>query len=549
MRFPENFSLKVSGGQSFCARQAGEVVLKIENGICELHTVWAYDCPRFKAGQRFVFRLEGGTGDVELAVEKHRVRLYSNDILTDEEWPQGYLPQGEWDTEGEYTLLPLRKEERAEYAVDSAWGYCPEGRNTGVGDCMPFYRDGRYCVYYLFDRRGHHSKGGLGAHQWTQISTDDLKHWVQHPMAVGIDEMNEASICTGSLISHDGLVSAFYAVRTTDGTPARLTRADSCDGVNFVKSDMCVSLTEPYEPVSARDPMVFQDEDGLYHMLVTTELTGVRRGGCLAHLTSPDLEQWTQHAPFIVPGYGDQPECSDYFKWGDIYYLVFSNHATARYRMSESPFGPWAKPEYDVLDSVESAVCKTAAFGDRRLVTGFLNRLPRAYAGNMITHELFRRADGTLGSRFVSEMLPEWPMEKTEITLQDGEFSEVSLGNAKNFRLKADLKPCENNAVWEWGVILKSEDGEHKLVLDRTGKTALFCRAGESFFGPQWRNMLMDLPEMNTVEMIVKGDILDIALGGGRVMTVRLENANVREVCLYTRGRGAQICVEMGKDA
>ena len=534
MIFPRAFAIHVARGGSFRASAGGQTVLTLERGRCQARTVWVDGGPRYRAGDAFSYALEGPDGDMILSVEPFRLRLYVDGRLEDEEWPQGYLPEGEWDVEGEYTLCdPPRDAETRSAFTGSAQFFCPPGRNAGAGDCMPFYRDGRYCVYYLFDRRGHRSKGGLGAHQWAQISSPDLRHWTIHPMAVGIDQMNEASICTGSLIERDGVISAFYAVRTTDGTPAQLTRADSRDGETFVKTGLSVTLSEPYEPVSARDPKVFRDEDGLYHMLVTTNLTG-RRGGCLAHLTSSDLDTWTQREPFFVPGFADQPECSDYFKWGDTYYLVFSNCATARYRMSQSPFGPWTRPEYDLLDSMESAVCKTAEFGDRRLATGFLNRLPRSYAGNMITHELFRRPDGTLGSRFAPEFVPEYPLlAQGAETLGPGEYAEAGLGTGlSGIHLAARTK----GDAWEWGVIFRKGDSEARLAFDAAGKSAYFLRPDQEISGPEWRNTIGNLPEMGGFELVMAGDILDVALSCGRTMTLRMAEKGPLDVLFYSRG-------------
>ena len=56
--------------------------------------------------------------------------------------------------------------------------------------------------------------------------------------------------------------------------------------------------------------------------------------------------------PFLVPGYTDQPECSDYFEWNGWYYLIFSNYGTAKYRYSRTPFGPWICPEQEILDGL-----------------------------------------------------------------------------------------------------------------------------------------------------------------------------------------------------
>jgi len=81
----------------------------------------------------------------------------------------------------------------------------------------------------------------------------------------------------------------------------------------------------------------------VFHMLVTAELERpavYRRGGCLAHLTSRDLRSWKQEEPFLVTGYGDQPECSELFLWRGWYYLFFSHYGLAHYRMARDPMGP-----------------------------------------------------------------------------------------------------------------------------------------------------------------------------------------------------------------
>jgi hypothetical protein len=63
----------------------------------------------------------------------------------------------------------------------------PEG-NLFVGDCMPFYKDGRFSMYWLLDSAHHASLGGLGGHQWALSTTTDLKNWKQEPIVLGIDE-------------------------------------------------------------------------------------------------------------------------------------------------------------------------------------------------------------------------------------------------------------------------------------------------------------------------------------------------------------------------
>ena len=530
----------------------------------EVHTRWDRTTARFGERPGFTFALAAprSSGRFSLAWREASLRLTADGVLCDEDWPLGEPPPGPWTlsaadgAEGAALTDAPAEPEAPETVFEGPFQfYRHPGHNTAVGDCMPFERDGRWCLYYLLDRRGHHSKCGLGAHQWAQVSTADLKRWTLHPMAVGITEQCEGSICTGSLIQKDGKTWAFYAVRMSDGSPARLTYAVSADGVHFEKSGVSFSLTAPYEPVSARDPKVFFGPDGRWHMLVTTSLADAGPyGGCLAHLTSEDLTEWTQHEPFLVPGYADQPECSDWFEWDGLYYLVFSNFATARYRISRGPFGPWERPENDLLDAPEIQVPKTAAFGKRRFCCGFLAPRPRRYAGNAVTHELFRRADGTLGVRQAEELLPA-PRETLRpaaavLSAPEGLACADLPEPGSRFRLRATLAPSGRGAVFGLTLLADPADGGvYRIEIDPAAGTAEIVRPRESFEGAGGRSLLRGLRADGglPVDLLVSGDILDLMIGDGRCMTVRLERpaGSGARLSLYVRcgGLEASDCV------
>ena len=521
-----------------CGDAAVLTVSRSEHLRAEIATVWRGETPKFGRDPSFTFALTSPktSGSIRICWRGYSFQLYVDGQLEDEEWPLGNPAGGAWTLQGSDQVSGLTLSECAAFEEDPEALYTKPfqnfvlpGHNTGVGDCMPYARDGRWCLYYLLDRRGHASKRHLGAHQWAQVSTSDLKTWVLHPLAIGITEQWEGSICTGSLIEKDGRIYAFYAVRMSDDTPARLTWAVSDDGVRFEKSGRYFALTAPYEPVSARDPMVFYGADSLYHMLVTTNLADAGRfGGCLAHLTSPDLTDWTQHEPFIVPGYSDQPECSDYFEWNGWYYLVFSNFAIGRYRMSRSPFGPWLRPENDHLDALEIQVPKTAPFGDRRFSTGFLCRRPRTYSGNAVTHELFQRPYGTLGVKHLEEILPvfEKSHRPKSFCLEAGQGrAAATLPETRgSFRLKAAMKPGSPSTLF--GLILTFGENSYRIEFDPAARTAVIARPREDFRRGEGRDLLKNLDLMDSLEidLLVDGDILDLMLSGGRVMTMRLDD-------------------------
>ncbi len=390
----------------------------------------------------------GGDGrhDVIACYSGHHLQLFLDGDLADEDWPVGALwgegrstivigarGRGTPDTADPGRLVEelvvwdraLSEQEieylgggskRAERSPETATHTPPpqyrESPGGGcVGDCLPFFHDGVYHFYYLFDRRNHRSKFGLGAHQWAHSSSSDLLHWTHHPHAIPITDEREGSICTGSVFFHDGTWYGFYATRLLDRTE-HLSLATSRDGIHFTKNEPnpIASPEPPYRSGPFRDPFVFRDpSDGLFHMLMTAELESPaveRRGGCLAHLVSADLRRWEQREPFLVTGYADQPECSELFEWHGWYYLVFSHFGAAHYRFSRNLFGPWEKPPVDTFDGPQARVMKSAPFtGDRRIGAAFLDK-GRGYAGRAVFREYLQRTDGTLATRWPPEMIP-----------------------------------------------------------------------------------------------------------------------------------------------
>lgn len=341
-----------------------------------------------------------------LTVRPHRIELRVNGALLDEEWPCGsHGITADSAVSGDFplTFAEIAPECPADLPFVTRSGITTdEIRLPGVniGDCIPFSddtadSDGRYHLFYLYDRHHHGSKWGLGAHQWAHVSTADFVTWDEHPMAVAVTESWEGSICTGSIVRAGDKFYAWYAVRMSDGSPARMTCAVSDDNAHFVKSGRYFTLPAAYEPTSARDPKVVE-MDGKFHMFVTT--TCLESGnGCLAHLVSDtaDFTEFEDCGTILEWADGNQPECPDWFAMGDYYYLIYSIHGMARYRYSRSPFDGWITPEEDKIPC--ERVPKAACLGNRRIFAGFAAE--NGYAGSVIFAEALQNADGTL--RFV----------------------------------------------------------------------------------------------------------------------------------------------------
>ncbi len=341
----------------------------------------------------------------KLVVRPYRLELYVSDggkyELCDEEWPCGApLFAGEkFCANHAITVSEIKPENETVLPVMRSFTGSSSVRLPGVniGDCIPFssaQEPNVYHLFYLYDRHHHRSKWGLGAHQWAHISTRDIIHWDEHPMAIGITEPWEGSICTGSVIYSGDMYYAWYSVRMCDGTPARLMSALSVDGIHFIKNSGYFTLPPAYEKTSARDPKVFYF-DGIYHMFVTT--TRLSDGcGCLAHLVSAALDNWNRWedmgTAYLSPD-KSQPECPDWFEWNRCYYLVVGLHGVGHYLYSDKPFGPWISPENNIIPC--GNVPKSALLGNRRIFMGFVGI--DGYAGELRAAEAVQKPDGTLG--------------------------------------------------------------------------------------------------------------------------------------------------------
>ena len=331
--------------------------------------------------------------EIDFVFRPYRIELWKNGVLMDEEWPFGdhYLANAV-QTLSNIQLIPCSVDPAPEEpailgSFAHAEGWRP-GSGVYVGDCMPYAHEGRYHLLYLKDRRRHRSKWGFGAHQWAHISTGDFVHWDIHPMAVEIDDPMEGSVCTGSHIYDHGRHLLYYTIRKSDRSPATIQRSVSEDGYHVRKDpDFRLLLSHRYRGVSARDPKVIRGEDGLLHMFVTTTDLTLNKG-CLVHLVSGNGDDWTEQGNVFVREDAYEPECPDYFKIGDYYYLVHDGI----YTYSKEPFGGWVQPENGVIPC--GRVPKGAFWGDKLIFTGF--DTDGKYAGTLIFREAMQNPDGTL---------------------------------------------------------------------------------------------------------------------------------------------------------
>lgn len=504
--------------------------------------------------------------DLLLRYEGYGLDLFCGGVLVDQEWPAGLVPIGNapeiristptsrvtiWNSplfdsniasmNGGDATVASRTDAMLGPEPQMVQYSRPRGLNTNAGDAMPFYHDGTFHLFFLFDRRQHHSKWRLGAHQWAHISSTDLIHWRHFPLALSIEHEWEGSICTGSVFFHNGKYFAYYATRLPDRSE-RLGVAESEDGIHFRKT-VPTPFADPASPFihgPNRDPFVFE-ADKQFHMIVTAAIADGRvpNEGALEHLVSKDLSNWSvNYEPFVTSGSTAQPECSDLFKWGDWYYLLFSLSGTTHYRMSRTPLGPWIAPENDILDGPEAFVMKASEFKhDRRLLVGFL-QCDNQYGGDLVFRELLQEKDGTLGTTTPKEMqLP----AKEQKTSQDMSLSHadqagrpIDIGNTARVTAKVIF-----NAQSTFTIHIGSEEGE-SLILDAGAGTVSWADS----MGKAARASLQhvaDLAGQASISLTLYGTLADLSINGHRTLIHRLSSSNHQRIFFSCKGGDVEL--------
>lgn len=435
----------------------------------------------------------------------------------------------------------------------------PVGNNLFVGDCIPFAHNGAYYLYWLLDSAHHSALHGLGGHQWALSISNDLVHWKNYPIAIGIDEEWEKSICTGSVVYANNKFYAFYATRLLlDGkVNEQLSYAISNDGIHFKKQqpNPFYTFAPGYSKRNFRDPKVIVDAQNMFHLFVSSSQdSSVIAGnkGCLVHLSSTDLIHWKVNEP-ILTGQPSVPECPDYFYWKGWYYLVYSDNSNTYYLKSKGAYGPWAEPKFQALNEDWTNVVKTAAFrNDRRIAAAWVpSRLDNkddnreVFGGNLIFREIFQLADGTLGSKFATELLPATGKQIHPVLLHD---SSVKVTDNKNFTLSATNGICaahvENiplNIRLTATIEVLGDNEEYGLYLrsdtkaDSGYKLSFSAINSKVSLGNTSINGVAGLRKNITLDIIMKDDIIDVNIDGKRCIVNRVYEQKGNSVWFYVK--------------
>jgi beta-fructofuranosidase len=314
-----------------------------------------------------------------------------------------------------------------------------------VGDVIPFFADGKFHVFYLWDDRD--AQGVWRGLDWAHLRTADLLAFEELPLAIPRGgKVDLDLICgTGSVTpTPDGRYVIHYTgINPWNGERGEpdqvILRSFSEDLVTWDKDPGFILRADGrwYERNDWRDPILHQDADGTWRMLLCARVKegpGDRRGA-FGLATSSDMEHWVVQPPILTPGTTNAPECPDLFVEGGEAYLIYASYSdrfATRYRRAASVSGPWSVPRDDALEAPDVYAMKTASDGTRRYLLGWLSTRAgdrdaghRQWGGHLLVHELVRRADGELGVGPVDALIEAFEAAPATVSPVHGEWTFV----------------------------------------------------------------------------------------------------------------------------
>lgn len=509
--------------------------------------------------------LENPEGEHEVILHFSGVRwtMYVDNELTDNDFPLGY-PQ--WGAQSSWEIDPSivsqaqiffpgiepRKVDLETPRISQEIQYwTPPGHNTWVGDVATFFHDGRYHIFYLYDRRGHASKFGRGAHYFEHISTTDFKTWTEHPAATPIEEQWE-TFGTGTPFIFNNQLCISYGLHTTriypkeqttlpllwdyynehgmtgsflydtiPGYPAGSTYSISEDGIsNFKKTHI---LFHPCE-----NPSVYTDPKGRLRMLANYGAKGTWESGSI------NGDWWS-----VNPGFPPGGDCTFFFRWGTFDYVIGGFT------------GLWSKPADASEESYESVVRQGLDFyngmcvpaiteisGGRFLMAGWIPMVN--WGGTLNIHEMIQYPDGRIGTKWMEEIIPA-TQKATTLASTIKETSTFPV-ETPSFLLTFEVEPGEDISG-KLGALLTGSDSDNQaceLQISPMAKRAQYNKGNLQSFSAGEKSLreggypnhardyalenLIDTDKPFTVRMIVKyetkfgGSQIDTEIAGQRTM-------------------------------
>lgn len=360
-----------------------------------------------------------------------------------------------------------------------------------AADAIPILVDNTYHLFHLATppHTIHHPPRLRSS--WFRLRSTDLQSWTRDSKAVLVpgessSDPDSDGVWTGSaIVDARGNMEIFYTgYNLSEGGRQVILRASADDrhGTSFTKTGKTpIRIVSPdsnraaFEDIDFRDPYVFfNEEESRYWMLVGTRLSSGPKWtrGCLALLTSPDLQDWSlEPEPFYAPNDMYCPECPELFslpngKWYLVYSRFAAPDAGTVYRMADSPYGPFHKPKDGSQGRLDgrrwyaAKSCPKASDPSKRIYFGWAGDFNRKdgkwlWGGDMaLPREVSADEDGYLRIDPVEEAIAASfgnPIEKRHC-LSNPSIRLSSIGNTITEVLDVPIKAESLEYMLEFGI-------------------------------------------------------------------------------------------------
>ena len=501
-----------------------------------------------------------GKHEVVLNFSGVQLTMYVDGKLLDNDFALGY-PQ--WNAQSSWRLNPATVSKAEIYMpalkpqrlLAQEPETCPEiqfwtppGHNAWVGDVATFYHNGRFHVFYLYDRRHHESKFGRGAHYFEHLSTADFKTWIEHEAATPIEEQWE-TFGTGTPFVFNGKFCISYGLHTTriypkeqttlpeqwaylekngrtgsfhrdntKGFPAGSTYSVSADGVSQFRKTGVV-----FHP--CENPSVYTDPEGKLKMLANYASKGTWESASVDG-------GWRCIDPEFPPG-GD---CTFYFRWGKFDYIIGGFVNLWSKPAHEPHYTDVVKQGLDFYNGINVPAI-TEIHDGRFLMSGWMGI--GGWGGPLLIHELIQFPDGRIGTKWMEEITPK--TEKPKLFAR--KLSETVMFPAEHvsFMLTFRVHPAKKGG--KLGIVFLNEEGEDNACewqIRPDNMQAQFASGSLSGFSDNQRTLrqggrphngrnyaienLIGVDKPFEVRLIVKGSdklggsMIDVEIAGSRTM-------------------------------
>lgn len=506
--------------------------------------------------------------------------MYVDGKLVDNDFPLGYpqwkntnlwLLNPEFVSEAEIRLPAVRPERRQDVSAEQVpeiQYWTPRWHNAWVGDVVTFYNNGRYHVFYLFDRRGHESKFGRGGHYFEHLSTTDFITWTEHEAATPIEHQWE-TIGTGTPFLFDGKFCLSYGLHTTriyskeeTALPEQweylekndVTGAFACDTLSRIPAGSTYSISEDgisrfkktnilFHP--CENPSIYTDPEGNLKMLANYGARGTWASNAV------DRGWHCTNANFPLGG-----DCTFFFRWGNFDYIIggFTRLWSKPANAPESAYEDVVKQGLDFYNGL-SVPAITEISDGRFLMAGWLKM--RRWGGPLIIHEMIQYPDGRIGTKWMNEIVPATCKFSTLVKKLTKTEEFTSPGEA--FMLTFEVVPSQSSAN-RLGIVFQQEDGQNacEWQIRPSDRQAQFASASTNGFAPAEKSLrqggdpsgafnyaIENLPEQDkpfTVRLIVKGSdkydgtLIDAEIAGQRTMISYRPNLTVDKMLFNMEG-------------